>query len=280
MIREHDVELGRGRTVRLAETGEGPPAVVIHGALQTGADWMLGPIAPLARRFRALVPDRPGHGLSTRRRGEGAPLAQAEALREAVRRRGAERPVLVGHSFGGMVALAWAAAWPQEVAGLVLVAPIVVPELRIEQAFWGPRATPFAGEAIARAARFGLDPALVPFAQALNFSPQPIPEAWRLGFPHDQVATEQAGIANGEDAAAVLPGSPAAVIDFARITAPTYAIHGTADKVVDPARHARRLPDLVRGARAEALEGAGHMVHWFDPERVALAAGATLAAAS
>lgn len=266
----HALDLGPGRRIAVADAGQGPPVVLVHGAFLTGRDWTLGPATALARRRRVLVPDRPGHGDSTRQRSEATPLRQASAVREAIGRLNAERPVLVGHSFGGLVALAWAAAWPDEVQGLVLIAPLAFPEVRlIEKTLYGPRALPFAGEAFAVGARIGLDPLATPLIDSLIFSPQPAPEVWRTGFPHDQVTKPSAGIANGEDSWAVAPWSPGAYVDFARIRAPARVLYGDADRVVDPRRHALRLPSAIPGARVRALPGLGHMPHWFAPDALA-----------
>lgn len=271
-MRSRTVELDGNRRLHLYEAGEGRPVVLIHGAFLTGADWAIGPAAPLVERHRVLAVDRPGHGLSNRRRGGAAPAREAAQIREATRRLGVERPVLVGHSAGALTALAWAAEHADEVAGVVLVAPIVFSEVRlIEQSIWGPRAVPFAGEAAAWVARWTVDPVMLPLVDRLIFSPQDPPEAWRTGFPHDQVLTASAGIANGEDADAILPGSPAMAIPFGRITAPVEALYGDADRVVDPRRHAERLPSVVPHAQVTRLPGLGHMPHWFAPKAVGAA---------
>jgi pimeloyl-ACP methyl ester carboxylesterase len=277
-MRARTVELDGHRRLHLYEGGEGRPVMILHGAFLTGADWAIGPAAPLAERFRALAVDRPGHGLSNRRRGEAAPARQAAQVREAAARLGVERPVLIGHSAGALTALAWAAERPEEVAGVVLVAPIVFSEVRlIEQAIWGPRAVPLAGEAAAWIARWTIDPVMLPLVDRLIFAPQDPPETWRTGFPHDQVLTASAGIANGEDADVLVPGSPAMAIPFERITAPVEALYGDADRVVDPRRHAERLPRVVPHARVTRLPGLGHMPHWFAAEEVVAAVERCLA---
>ena len=66
------VDLPDGRTLAYAETGSGPPLVAIHGTLMSLEDMWLGPVPALARHFRVIAVDRPGHGFS-RRRGSPTP---------------------------------------------------------------------------------------------------------------------------------------------------------------------------------------------------------------
>ena len=73
--------------------------------------------------FRALAFDRPGHGLSERPAQDGAMSAQARLLRGAFKELGVRRPLLVGHSWGGALALSYALQFADEVAALVLLAP-------------------------------------------------------------------------------------------------------------------------------------------------------------
>ncbi len=267
-MREHLLELADGRSLRVLEAGEGPPLVLIHGAASAAEDMALGPMPALAGRYRVLAVDRPGHGLSRRARFEAGPRRQAELIREGLAQLGVERPLVLGHSAGGWVALAWAAAWPDEVAGLVLVGPIVYPELRpLEHTLLAPRATPLAGPMLSEAATDTVDPALLKVMQKAMFSPQPVPERWEEHFPDDLVL--DAMTANGEDAGALL--SPFSLIDFSRITAPVEILYGVMDRVVDPRKHAIPLSAQLKHARLTRLPELGHMAHHFAIDEVVAA---------
>ena len=93
--------------------------------------------------------DRPGFGYSERPRDRSwTPTAQARLLRRACRRLGVERPVVVGHSWATLVALAWALQAPQEVAGLVLASGYYYPSRRLDVALVTPGAVPLLGDVL------------------------------------------------------------------------------------------------------------------------------------
>ena len=80
--------------------------------------------ARLQDDFHLVALDRPGSGYSVRAAGAGAGLSeQARVVVRLIERLRLERPLLVGHSLGGMVALAVAIEHPQAISGLALLAP-------------------------------------------------------------------------------------------------------------------------------------------------------------
>lgn len=254
--------LDGGRALTGLDVGQGRPVVLLHGALTTHVDWLDAPLAAFAKRGRVLAVDRPGHGGSQRARFAATPREQARQIREALRRRGVERPLLVGHSFGGMVALAWAEQFPKDAAGLLLLSPITHGELRpLEHAALAPRGLPLVGPVLAEWGRWTLDGALIALAQRAMFHPEAPPADWLRRYPYASVRRPEATVSEGEDAAAIGPGAPAAMPDLGRITAPIAIVAGAQDLVVDHHRHAGALARRLPGARLTVLEGVGHMPH-------------------
>jgi pimeloyl-ACP methyl ester carboxylesterase len=259
------VPLGAGRSLCLLRGGasDGTPTVLIHGAMTTHVDWLEAPFAAFAERGPVIAVDRPGHGASARPRYDAAPLAQARQIRAGLAALGVDGPPrLVAHSYGGLVGLAWAAAWPDEVAGLLLLAPIVRPEFRaVEHTFLAPRAAPLIGPLFSELARRTVDPVLLRVVQKLMFSPADPPVDWLARFPDEAVLRVSQMVEEGEDAASVLPGSPAGTIDVRRIRAPVHILNGRQDKIVDHKRQASVLAELLPQAELTLLDGVGHMVH-------------------
>ena len=104
-------------------SGDGLPVVLLHSLAGNTAQWE-SQLAHLRRTRRAVALDWRGHGRSgPAPDGDWSPHAMAEDVAAAVDRLRLGRFVLVGHSAGGLVALAYAAAHPERVAGVLLLDP-------------------------------------------------------------------------------------------------------------------------------------------------------------
>lgn len=112
------VQLRGGLRIRYLERpGRGPAVLLIHGLPGTAEDFNL--VTPLLAGRRTVAIDRPGFGFST---GGYFPASrQLQAIQELIERLHLGRPILVGHSYGGTLSLAFAERNPNAVRGLVLV---------------------------------------------------------------------------------------------------------------------------------------------------------------
>jgi pimeloyl-ACP methyl ester carboxylesterase len=106
--------------VLLAEAGAGPPVVLIPGLAGNLRYW-LDTVERLAGGYRAIAVDVPGFGGSDRASRPFDLLAAGGRVLAAVESIGADRPVLVGHSLGGSIAVRVGLEHPERVAGVVLV---------------------------------------------------------------------------------------------------------------------------------------------------------------
>lgn len=120
-------------TVHYTRTGgDKPPAVLLHGLMGSGATWT--PVArALEQRFDVILPDARGHG------GSGAPRLGyryanlADDVVGLIDNLALPRPILLGHSMGGMTAALVAARLGQRLRGLVLADPtFLTPERQQE----------------------------------------------------------------------------------------------------------------------------------------------------
>lgn len=261
------LDLGSGRTLHAVQQGAGGDVLLLHGAMTTHQDWLAGPAGALSEGGRVTAVDRPGHGLSHRPRFVGTPRDQATQIADGLDRLGIGPAVVVGHSFGALVALALAERFPERVTRLVLVAPLVFPEPRLlEHGLIAPRSMPVVGPLLSRFARSsGFDRAAIEWIQVVMFSPMAVPAGWRKSFPFDQVLDPDVLVHEGEDAASTLPFSPAATIDLRRIGVPVHVLTGNRDRVVGPERQGKALARLLPDGRFTEVEGAGHMLHHSHP---------------
>lgn len=108
-----------GIKVSYSVRGRGLPIVLLHGYLEAGEVW-----EPLAERleggFRIIAPDLPGHGDSGVRGEVHTMEFLAAAVREVIRDAGETKVMLVGHSLGGYVTLAFVELFPELLSGYVL----------------------------------------------------------------------------------------------------------------------------------------------------------------
>lgn len=108
--------------VHVLVQGEGQPVVLLHGDGGSIADWEMSLLDQLSEEYLVVAVDRPGFGFSEGLKQHADPYAQIEVIREALRRLEVEEPILVGHSRGGNLALAYGLLYPEEIQGIVTLA--------------------------------------------------------------------------------------------------------------------------------------------------------------
>ena len=266
------VARSEGGQLAYVEAGQGPPVILIHGALTNLDDMVLGPFDDLAKENRVIAVDRPGHGASTRLRlADASPWRQAEIIRDVMKTIGVERPVVVGHSFGGAVALAYGMAFADEIAGVVALAPIVWPEPRLELMSFGPRTSLGAGDVLGLGASMTSDKVALPLLWRAMFLPQAMPERFERGFSFDLAGTMQTTTATGEDAVSIVTALWRSVMTYPTCRAPVRILGGDCDLVINNAVHGRSLAHILPTASFKSLKGLGHMLHHFAKDDVVAA---------
>ena len=262
-------DLAGDRSIAYAQKGSGRDCLLIHGTLMTLEEpWLaLGPA--LADHFKVTMVDRPGHGFSKRRRlVDASPWQQAELLHEFAADTGLRRPMLVGHSFGGTVALAYAMLYPEDVAGVVALAPMCLPEMRMEAVLFGPRGVPTLGDGLARMLGVTADPLLLPTLWRAMFLPQVMPDRFAADFPFALAARTTQMIAEGEDALALTPALMNMATRYVGCRVPTRILGGTADIVVNNATQGNIAAALMPEATFTWLGSMGHMLHHFAQDAI------------
>ncbi len=254
-----------GQRVHYVTRGAGPDLVLIHGASGSLRDFGFGLMEALATRYRVTAFDRPGFGHSAPlASGDARLAAQVAVLRAAAEAIGLERPMLLGQSYGGAVALAWAlqgAALQAPPPALVLVSAATMPWPGTLDPWYRLNET-----AAARAVLTPLASAYVPRRHlerviAGIFAPDPVPEGYAEVFATPLTtrrATLRVNLAQVNALRAeVLAMEPL----YAGLALPVELIHGDADPIVPLHIHSeplsRRLPD----AALTVITGAGHMPH-------------------
>ena len=251
------------------DDGSVPDLVLIHGASGNARD-MTFTLAPrLADRYRVIVFDRPGLGFTDRLNSTGASIReQADLLSRAAAELGAKKPIVMGQSYGGAVALAWAVYYPETVSALV---PVSAPSL--------PWDTPLDTFYRITSSRLGsafavpLITAFVPDSridQTLRsiFAPQAVPDGYADYVGVGLTLRRKSLRANADQRANILDEITALEPLYERLTLPIELVHGTADTTVGNAIHSARLVDRIDSANLTTLDGVGHMPQHVAPDAV------------
>lgn len=250
-----------GLRVHALVAGSGPDLILIHGASGNARDVTLALAARLTDDFRVIAFDRPGLGHSDPLPDDSL-AAQALHISAAAAQLGVTDPLVVGQSYGGSVALAWALHSPMKPRALVLISSPSLPwpgpldiwyrlnNSRIGAAVLIPLATAFVSDAYINASIAGIfRPASVPqgYAQAIDAPMTLRRSALRANI--GQVNALRAQLVDMEP-------------QYARLTLPIEIIHGTADTIVPLHIHSRPFAATHKNAKLTVIDGAGHMPHY------------------
>lgn len=247
----------------------GSPLVLLHGAGCNLEDMRLALGERLAARHRVILVDRPGAGWSeSGGRGFSSPATQAAVLREVLDRLGITRAVLVGHSWGGALALAFALDHPQRTAGLVLLSPPTHPHLRHMTRLYRPLAAPVFGWLFAHTLALPLATAAFDAGIRAGFAPQRPPRHYLKDSAVFLLLRPRAFLANARDMADLQGFLTRQAPRYRELTVPTLIVQGDSDGIVPIEKHAKALAAAVPRARLVALHGIGHMPHHAATDRV------------
>lgn len=255
-----------GLRVHADQRGRGPDVVLIHGASGNTRDFTFALADRLAREFRVTAFDRPGLG-HTDWPGEQAvsPFEQARILRAAAAQMGIRRPVVVGHSYGGSVAMAWALSDPAGTGAVVSLAGATMP--------WPGGLGPWyaiTGSDIGQATVVPLISAFVPPERAERaigsiFAPDPVPEGYADYVGAGLTLRVGTFRANARQVSRLKPFLAAMAEAYPQLQVPVEIVHGTADRIVPHTVHAEPMAALLPHARLTLLDGVGHMPHHAAP---------------
>ena len=265
------VEVG-GLRQHVAEMGDAaaasPPVVLIHGAGCNLEDMRLALGERLAARHRVILVDRAGLGWSERRGRDSSPAYQAGMLRAVLDRLGIERAIIVGHSWGGALAAAFALDYPARVAGLALLAPPLYPLNRSMTWLYMLFSAPLFGWLYGRTLALPLGAPFLGEALRSAFLPQRPPRRYVRRSAALLLLRPAAFLANARDVADLAGHLAGQTARYAALTPPTVIVTGDRDMIVAPRRHAIAFAAVMPRAKLVVLPGVGHMLHHVAADRV------------
>jgi pimeloyl-ACP methyl ester carboxylesterase len=236
----------------------------------------------LAAGYRVILVDRPGHGWSDRPDGreDASPARQAALIHQALARLGVSRAVILGHSWAGALATAYALAYPNETAGLVLLAPVTHPWPGGVSWINNLVATPVIGPLVAHTVILPVGYFLIAPGIKAVFAPQSPPPDYGKRTGVEMILRPSEFIANAQDLVGLKEFVTAQAPRYGEIKVPVAIISGDdTDKTVSTEIHSRAIAQQLPHATLTVLPGVGHMVQYAAPERIVEAIDRVTAAA-
>jgi len=269
-----------GVRLHYLQKGSGPPVVLIHGNVVTNEDWVLSGIMDrVARHHTVFAFDRPGYGFSDRPQGSlWTAEHQANLLIKALARLGVEMPVVVGHSWGAIVALEM--GLQGGASGLVLLAGYYQQTIRYDAGLVAIPAIPVVGDLFRYTVAPLVGAALMPANLKAMFSPLPVPHRFSEAFPHAFPVRPGQIRAESQDAITMMPAVHDLEERLLNLHIPVYIMAGDHDRIVDHEDHAIWLHQRIPQSTLEIIPDAGHMMHYAAPLAVSAAIDTAAQAAS
>jgi pimeloyl-ACP methyl ester carboxylesterase len=259
-----------GNRIHYVDQGEGRPIVFVHGLgaqLHHFRHTLFGQFGP---GYRLIALDRPGAGYSVRASGATGSLSeQAEIVRRFIEALGLKRPLVVGHSLGGTIALTLAVEHPEAISGIALLSPLTHMEsgareklgsLYIPSRLW--RRIMSYTLAIPTSLRYARP------TMEFIFAPQAFPADYMvdgggwLGLrPAHFYATSSDVVAVEQDLGRIEQR-------YGEIAMPAGILFGEADRVTSFHTQGEPMISRINGLDFESVDGLGHMPQFNEPERV------------
>ena len=252
------------------ETGHGRPIIMLHGLAGNLRNFTYALTDKLNQDFRVIAIDRAGCGWSKRSRPESATLhEQARIISEFIKKEKIEKPLIVGHSLGGAIALTLALEHKDKISGLALICPVTqmiddIPDifrfLNISNKWFRLFL------AYTLSSLIGILTREKSFKAA--FSPEPVCDNFAIKGGGDFALSSNSFIKTSEDLTFAISSAPSVVGRENELKLPIGVLFGEDDEILDAKLHGEKFSELT-GAELKILPNKGHMLPLTEPEECA-----------
>ncbi|MGX5873310.1 alpha/beta hydrolase, partial [Burkholderia gladioli] len=255
-----------GDRLHYVDYGSGPPIVMVHGLCGQLRNFAYLELPRLAQSHRVIVVDRAGSGRSTRGPASQANVyAQARTIARFIDTLGLEKPLLVGHSLGGAIALAVGLDHPDSVSRIALIAPLTHTETEPPAAFKGlalrwPLLRRFASLTM------GIPVMILQSRKAIDaiFAPEPVPRDFPIKGGGLMGLRPDAFYAASSDLVAAPEDLPEMERRYPTLGMPVSVLYGRQDAILSYRKHGEALKQKLPGIELTLVEG-GHMLPVTQP---------------
>jgi len=244
--------------------------VLLHGNGTMAEEFDIsGLTRQAAERYRVVSFDRPGYGWSERPDGRRwGPDEQADLIHAALTRLGVSDPIVLGHSWGALVALAMGLRHPQDVGSLVLASGYYFPTVRIDVPLLASPALPGIGTLVRHTVGPLLARLLWPLQVRRMFAPAPTTAAFSAQYPVGMAVRPGQLQASAAESAMMIPAAAALRRRYAELQVPAVLVAGASDRQLSTRWHSGRLHRRLDRSWLRVVEGSGHMIHHVAPGQV------------
>lgn len=261
-----------GETLHVVDRGSGPAIVLIHGLGGQVRNFGREMIEDLERDYRLIIVDRPGSGYSPRAASKSARLeAQAETIARLIRKLDLDRPLIVGHSLGGALALSLALNHPDTVGGLALITPLTQAQgLDSVPPVFKPLIVKSPAARRALALTLATPMGMMKAEQAMKaiFAPEPVPADFGTEGGGMLAVRPDNFYASSSDLIALEGELEPMVPLYPGIEVPVAILFAKSDNVLDPMLHGDKTVRSMKDATFELADG-GHMIPFTQPKIIA-----------
>ncbi len=259
-----------GHERAFVKMGQGPALLLLHGLGCDHTTWSPA-IHELARHFTVIAPDLLGHGASAKPRADYSLGGYANGMRDLLTVLNIDKVTVIGHSFGGGIAMQFAYQFPERTERMILVAPGGL----------GAEVTPFIRLITLPGFHQAMGVATLPGVRHVGkaglraLSRTGLPAARDLGevaeiYESFKDPRARAAIRHVVRAVVDMRGQIVTMVDRAYLTQamPMLVVWGSDDLVI-PSKHADNAARIAPGAVVEVLPNSGHFPHKDHPDRFA-----------
>jgi pimeloyl-ACP methyl ester carboxylesterase len=250
-----------GVRLHYVERGTGTPLVLLHGNGSMIQDFQSSGLIDLAaKKYRVIAFDRPGFGHSDRPRSTiWTPEAQADLIAAALEGIGVPRAIILGHSWGTLVAMAFAVKYPHKVQALILASGYYYPKARADVVILSLPAIPVIGDLLSHTISPLLSRLMWPLLLRKIFDPSPVPTKFQ-GFPEEMAVRPSQIRASAAETALMTPSVRTLWKKYSQLQMPVAIIAGAEDRLIESEQSAQLSRDIPHST-LRSVSGTGHMVH-------------------
>ena len=250
-----------GVRLHYVERGTGKPLVLLHGNGSMIQDFdSSGLLDAAAKTYRVIAFDRPGFGYSDRPRSTiWTPEAQANLIHSALSKLGVSQPLVLGHSWGTLVAIALALKYPRDIRGLILASGYYYPTPRVDVLVLSPPALPLIGDVLSHTISPILGRLMWPLLLRKIFGPRPVPKKF-AGFPKELAMRPSQIRAAAVETALMIPKTYGFREAYGHLKMPVAIVAGSEDRLIEAQQSAELHRDIAHST-FRCVPSTGHMVH-------------------